>query len=449
LGAQRRAVTGSDLPEAARRLREFLADAASFENGPMAHKVARTRIGENGEWSLSGERYRAGNDSDTSFPLIALGDTSVFQIESGGTPKSTEDSYWGGVIHWATLVDLPQTDFISQITSTARTISEAGLKNSSAKVLPSGTVIVSSRATIGRVGIARIPLATNQGFKNIIIRDETKAIPEFVAFMVKQLTPKMESLATGGTFKEISKGTMATLEIPLPPLAIQQEIVAEIEGYQKIIDGARQVVENYLPRIAMQADWPKVKLGDIAEFKNGLNYSATGEGRRIKILGVSHFKDYVVAPVGELVETQVGGEVDDAYLLREGDILFVRSNGNQELVGRSVILPSVNEPISFSGFTIRCRLAARMAIPKFYAYLFKSVEHRDILKDIGRGASIRNLSQGVLKELDVPLPDLETQRAIVAEIEAEQALVESARQLIARFEAKIKTAINRVWGGDA
>lgn len=181
--------------------------------------------------------------------MIELGDASVFQIESGGTPKSTEDSYWGGGIHWATLVDLPQSNYITQISRTERTISEAGLKDSAAKILPPGTVIVSSRATIGRVGIARVPLATNQGFKNIVIRDDTKALPEFVAYMMKRLAPQMESMATGGTFKEISKSTIATLKIPLPPLAIQQEIVAVIEGYQKIIDGARQVVENYQPRI--------------------------------------------------------------------------------------------------------------------------------------------------------------------------------------------------------
>ena len=236
LGAQRRAVDGSDLPEARRLLAAFLTAPEKFENGPMAHAVKRTKIGENGEWNLSGERYTFDAAIETHFPMVALGDPAVFHMESGGTPKSTEETYWNGGIHWATLVDLPQTDFITQITRTERTISEAGLSNSSAKVLPIGTVVVSSRATIGRVGIARIPLATNQGFKNIIIRDGTRALPEFIAYMMKRLAPRMESLATGGTFKEISKSTIASLEIPLPPLAIQQEIVAEIEAHQRHIE---------------------------------------------------------------------------------------------------------------------------------------------------------------------------------------------------------------------
>ena len=176
--------------------------------------------------------------------MVDLGDTSVFQIESGGTPKSTEESYWNGGIAWATLVDLPQQDFITSIVSTKRTITEAGLANSSAKILPEGSVIVSSRATIGRVGIVRIPLATNQGFKNIIIRDATRAIPEFVAYMMKRLAPDMEAMATGGTFKEISKSTISTMKIPLPPLYVQKKIVAKIEASHKRIEELKRGISK-------------------------------------------------------------------------------------------------------------------------------------------------------------------------------------------------------------
>lgn len=244
LGAQRRAVTGSDLPEAGRVLREWMRGQFD-EKSALATRVERARIGENGEWNLSGERYRDNGNHHTEFDMVSLGNTEVFQIESGGTPKSTEEAYWNGGIHWATLVDLPASDFISEITRTERTISESGLANSSAKIMPVGTVVVSSRATIGRVGIARVPLATNQGFKNIVIRDANRALPEFVAYMMKRLAPQMEAMATGGTFKEISKSTVATLRIPLPPLPVQESIVAEIKGYQKRIEELNQeVAEN-------------------------------------------------------------------------------------------------------------------------------------------------------------------------------------------------------------
>ncbi len=81
--------------------------------------------------------------------MVSLGDETLFRIESGGTPKSSEPAYWNGGVAWATLVNLPQSDFITQLTGTERTISEEGLNNSSAKLLPIGTILVSSRATMG------------------------------------------------------------------------------------------------------------------------------------------------------------------------------------------------------------------------------------------------------------------------------------------------------------
>src|SRR5437588_2410726 len=91
--------------------------------------------------------------SNHSFPIVSIGDDSYFRVESGGTPKSEVAEYWNGGIPWATLVDLPATDFISEITTTKRTISEKGLRESSAKMIPKNSVIVSTRATIGRIAI--------------------------------------------------------------------------------------------------------------------------------------------------------------------------------------------------------------------------------------------------------------------------------------------------------
>ena len=304
----------------------------------------------------------------------------------------------------------------------------------------------------GRASISRIHFASGKfAVANLMAAlqpIESEVLnAKFLYLMLDTQKDKLAALMKGAANVSMKVEDLAEFRIPLPPIETQQEIVEEIEGYQKIIDGARQVVDNYRPRIDVQPDWPVVELGEIADLKNGLNYSANGTGRRIKILGVSHFKDHVVAPVAEIEETQTDIDIEDSWLLKEGDILFVRSNGNQELVGRSVILPAMAEPVSFSGFTIRCRLSGEV-IPMFYALLFKSVQHRTMLKDVGRGANIRNLSQGILKEIKVPVPPLETQRAIVAEIDAEQALVEANKRLIARFEAKIKTVIDRVWGGE-
>ena len=244
LGAQRRPIEQNDLPLAEKKLKSFFAAPDAFEGNELAHCVSRAQIAESADWSFSGDRYRLEGDQSKHWPMVSLGDQTLFRIESGGTPKSDEPTYWGGGVPWATLVDLPQSDFITQLTCTERTISEEGLKNSSAKLLPVGTVLVSSRATIGRVAIARIPTATNQGFKNIVIQDHSRVLPEFVAYMMKFLTPRLEALATGGTFKEFSKSALSSIEIPIPPIDAQRQIVLDIEGHQRRIEELKQEISE-------------------------------------------------------------------------------------------------------------------------------------------------------------------------------------------------------------
>jgi len=195
------------------------------------------------------DNYRPHIPIDPEWPMVALGNTHLFRIESGGTPRSHVAEYWGGKIAWATLVDLPATDFVSDIRRTKRTITERGLTESSAKLLPENSIVVSTRATIGRIGISRIPLATNQGFKNIVIEDSARAIPEYVAFALTNMVPVMKAWATGGTFKELSKSRFSTLTIPLPPLAVQQAIVAEIEAEQKLVNANRELIERMEKKI--------------------------------------------------------------------------------------------------------------------------------------------------------------------------------------------------------
>ncbi len=231
LGAQRREIDKTDLPA-------FTEEITSYLNGLRNGKeveckklnfVTKEKILESNDVGLSYDRYSTGNSLTTEYEKIHLGNKDYFEIVSGGTPNTVIDEYWNGTIPWISLVDLPQDDMISIIKTTKRTITHLGLKNSSAKIIPRGSVVVSTRATIGRVGITEIELCTNQGFKNIIIKDTNKVNPIYLSYVVTLLTPRMLELSSGGTFKEISKSNFETLEIPLPPIEVQEEIVRGIE----------------------------------------------------------------------------------------------------------------------------------------------------------------------------------------------------------------------------
>ena len=180
---------------------------------------------------------------------LRLDNTDVFEIQSGGTPDSKAPEYWDGSINWITLSDLPADDYLTEIYSSIRKITQAGLDNSSARLLPAETVVVSTRATIGRVGIARVPLATNQGFKNVIVKDKNKVLPEFLALVLRTKGPEMEQLASGATFKEISKANMGSISIDVPSIEVQAEILNAIHDEQSLVLSSKDVIKVFTTKM--------------------------------------------------------------------------------------------------------------------------------------------------------------------------------------------------------
>ena len=250
LGAQRQPQKGSEIPEIIRIFQKYHADMEpqttydEIRQHPLVTIASRKQVVEQ-DYILVGERYTQQRELNGKYELASLGDKTLFQIESGGTPSSGVEGYWNGGINWATLADLPAENLITEVAQTQRTISAAGLGNSSAKLLPVGTVLVSTRATIGRVAISKTELATNQGFKNIIVLDAKRVSNEYIAYMMTTMTEKLLALASGGTFKEVSKSNFLTLEIPLPPLDIQEQIVKKVkESQQTIHDLQSQIISE-------------------------------------------------------------------------------------------------------------------------------------------------------------------------------------------------------------
>jgi type I restriction enzyme M protein len=187
------------------------------------------------------ENWKPRIDIDPEWETVRLGD--IVDIVSGGTPSSAKLSYWNGKIPWATLVDLPADDYVSLVTKTTRNITEEGLEKSSARIIPTYSVIVSSRATIGRVGINLVPISTNQGFKNLIIKDKTQLSPFFLAYLIKGIKNELEELGTGGTYKEVSKASISSISISLPSISYQKSIVDQIETEKTYVENCKKLIE--------------------------------------------------------------------------------------------------------------------------------------------------------------------------------------------------------------
>lgn len=180
--------------------------------------------------------------------------------------------------------------------------------------------------------------------------------------------------------------------------------------------------------------WGQVVLGDIADFSNGVNFDKTAYAPGVKLVGVSNFGDRFTPDYSELVEVKNESVRQNDYL-EKGDIIFVRSNGNKELVGRCMLIKELPRPTTFSGFCIRARIRdKRRHDPKFWTYHFKSAAFRKAISGSAIGANIQNLSQSRLASYQAIIPDVETQIRIANTLSAYDDLIENNQKQIKLLE---------------
>lgn len=179
---------------------------------------------------------------------------SIVEILNGGTPATTKREYWNGGIKWCTPSDLTKQK-CKYLCDTEKTITEKGLKESSATLLPKGAILLCSRATIGEMSIATAPIATNQGFKNLICKPGV--YNEFLYYALFPIRPQMVELAIGTTFLEISKTALQTIEINIPETYREQTAIAEalsdidslISSMQKLIEKKKAVKQGAMQEL--------------------------------------------------------------------------------------------------------------------------------------------------------------------------------------------------------
>jgi type I restriction enzyme, S subunit len=193
-----------------------------------------------------------------------------------------------------------------------------------------------------------------------------------------------------------------------------------------------------------QHGWPLVPLGTLAEFRNGINFSKANFGSGIKVIGVGDFQNHVKASFDHLQQINPEGVVRKEHLLKNGDILFVRSNGNRGLIGRSMFVEGLREEVTHSAFSIRLRFVSEACDPRFYAYLFRSPLIRQALSLHGGGTNISNLNQDILDRLQVPLPPKSTQRRIASILASYDNLIENNTRRIKILE-QMAQVLYREW----
>ena len=431
LGAQRRAIEKNDLPRVTAELAAYLQalrnQQVTADLQPTCGLiVAKEKIAANGDYNLSGERYRKGSERETTFPKVRVGELLKLEFGTRITKKDDEGTlfpvYGGGGESFRTDSFTRENDVV---------ISRFAMSAECVRVVAGKFYLLDSGFTF----------SISESFTE-------RATKHFVAQVLLNSQKRIYGCARGHAQKNIDVDAFKALEIPLPPLEVQKEIVAEIEGYQKVIDGARAVLDQYRPHIPIHPDWPTVALGEVIESKpkNGYSGSPVDHATKVKVLSLSATTSGTMN-LSKFKYLDEDIPLDSPCRCRRGDIYLQRGN-TKELVGTAAIFDSNDENYIYPDLMIRIRADQTKIRSHYLLTVLQSGTVREFVSRnaVGAAGSMPKINQGIVESIPIPLPPLATQQAIVAEIEAEQALVNANKQLIARFEAKIKATIDRVWG---
>ena len=378
-----------------------------------------------------------------------LGD--IGEIIGGGTPSTSIEEYWNGEISWITPADLSNYSD-KYIAQGKRNITQLGLENSSATLIPKGGILFSTRAPIGSVVIADRPLSTNQGFKSLYpFIDISK---EFIYYFLLAEKEKIKLFASGTTFQELSASAFSKILIPLPPLAEQHRIAQKVEQLLTIVDTIEQLQEelkalvkqtrnqvlNYaiagklthqdpndepaeelLKRIGkatapdtpyekLPEGWAWCRLGEVCCFENGYAFNSDDYQKNgTPLIRISNIKNGKI-DISEAVFIKI--EYDKRFMVEYGDLLIAMSGATTGKMGvykldREAVL---NQRVG--NIKIRNK---DIFFHKFRNYIMQT-KSDEILK-MAYGGAQPNISGKMIENLTIPLPPLQEQYRIVQKIE--------------------------------
>ena len=380
-----------------------------------------------------------------------LGD--VCTVVGGSTPKTNIPEYWGGENYWVTPAELTGEKYIE---STERTITDEAVAKTNLTLLPVGTVLLSSRAPIGKVCITRSPMYCNQGFKNIVC--SKCLLNEYVYWWLKGKTDYLNSLGVGATFKEISKRTVEQIVIPVPPLEEQSRIVAELDLLTGIIDKQNAQLKE-LDNLAQSIFYDM--FGDPIENPKGWEVKKLGELCNVGSSRRIFADEYVESGIPfyrskEIIEKSKNKPISVELFIREDRYIELKKNNGVPAVGDLLItavgtigeiwVVDSEQPFYFKdGNIVWLSRMSPMVDSFFFRFSLEKiiVEYK---KKATIGSAYAALTIVNLKKMDVLLPPLALQQSFAEKIQSIEKQKETIRASIADTQKLLDYTMDKYFG---
>ncbi|QLQ25963.1 MAG: restriction endonuclease subunit S [Dechloromonas sp.] len=344
--------------------------------------------------------------------MCKLGD--VCRIFTGGTPSRTKSEYFGGGIPWVKITDMLQGIVIT----TDETIALAGIENSSAKLLPVGTVLISIFATIGRTAVLGIEAATNQAIAGVVPHDIGRLDSQYLRFYLDSQHGFLNREARGVAQPNINQGILKNLDISIPSLSEQRRIVdllSRAEGIVRLRWEVEKKAAELIPALFLDMfgdpatnpkGWPVATVGSVLEAADyGSSSKASSDGAGLPMIRMGNITYAGQLDLADLKYVKLPQAEIERYSLHEGDILFNRTN-SKELVGKTGLW-NVSLKAIVASYFIRLRVQRAVVSPYFLWGFMNTAHMKRAIFDTARGAiGQSNINSKELKAFPLPVPPL-------------------------------------------
>ena len=423
LGAQRREIEGSEIPEIIRIVQKYHADLEpqtaddDILRHPLVTIANKERVAEQ-DYILVGERYKVDKSLDTTYPVVPLSDICEINAENKNPALAFGDDEF-------IYIDISSVENGTGKIDFSNKIKGSNAPSRAKRAVKKGDILFSTvRPNLKAYGYVEREdfdcCVASTGFA--VISAKNMVLSKYVYYMLysEPVQAQLASMMGKGAYPSVNQKDVSQIQIPLPPLSVQEKVVTEIDRYQKIINGTKQITDNYLPAVSTSASWPVVKLGMVFKLASGKGlptknrfdgpYNVYG-GNGITGKHSEYFVDSPTLTIGRVGEYCGAAHITSSKCWITDNALMVTE-----------YLTEVN--------------------PEYLEAIINQIDLNQYAK-VGGQPSI---SQSTVYNVPIPLPNIDVQNSIASQIRYEKSIIQQNKKLAEIFVQKITDIINNVWG---
>lgn len=447
LGAQRREIEGSEIPEIIRIIQKYHSniEAQTSDEEIIHHPLViianKEKIAEQ-DYILVGERYKIDKPLATTYPVVPLSDICEINAENKNPALAFGDDEF-------IYIDISSVENGTGKIDFSNKIKGSDAPSRAKRAVKKGDILFSTvRPNLKAYGYVEREdcdcCIASTGFA--VISAKTMVLSKYVYYMFysEPVQTQLASMMGKGAYPSVNQKDVSQIQIPLPPLSVQEAMVTALDNYHKIIDGSKQVVDNYKPTIQYDSSWNKTKVGDVVEFISGVTLSVgeCEDTNGIPLITIADVTEDGYIKTDEIRKVLTDKKVN--YLQR-GDLLFNWRNGSKNLVGKTALFDMDGDYI-FASFLLGIRPNTQKILSEFLWIVLNQYRVEGRYMQFMRQNVNGLFNREELKDVEIPCPPLDVQKGVVDRIFNEIRLVLQNKQLMSIFAQKSENKLSQVWG---